>query len=103
MPYVHPVTIAVFATTRPFTFSGQMAEAFLDSFGEFHDVAKRPHSDYTDMIKRGKLDNTFKALAHPSNLPYGTMALLNKRTSVPVETLRDWRKRLLEEPESQQG
>ena len=49
VPYVPPVTIAFFCHLVD-RLACQMAEAFLDSFGEFENVGKRPHADYTGIL-----------------------------------------------------
>lgn len=76
-----------------------MAAEFIARFGKVCSVKKRKHTDYSDAIERGELDVVFRVLAHPDEIPYGTIPLLHQQSGVELNTLRTWRKILPGKPQ----
>ena len=61
-------------------------------------ISRRPHRDYSKDCSRGDLDAVFSILSEPV-LECGTLPELSLRSSVPVDTLKTWRKKLKSNPE----
>ena len=57
---------------------------------------KRPHFEVADMMD--KVEPIFSQLGK-AKLPYGAISAISEKTKLNYETLRDWRTKLLKNPE----
>ena len=77
----------------------EMADALRRFLSQTEEVLKsihpRRHTEYAGKMK--ELEDVFVFLGAPK-VPYGTIAQISKATTIPEPTVREWRRRCLQDP-----